>query len=243
MGRWPLKVMILAAGLGKRMLPLTAHRPKPLLEVAGKPLIVHHLEKLQRAGYREVVMNIGHLGEQISALLGNGQQFGLSIEYSREEALLETAGGIIKALPVLGDGPFLVVNADLWCDLPLGNLSKHSDYLAHLYLVDNPVHHPRGDFFLDFTQPLADMRDSFVVTDTDDKTAPQGAYTYSGISILEPALFDGYEPGVRALAPVLRRAITGNAVSATLYRGKWQDVGTPQRLNELNAWLSSQGTG
>ena len=242
-----MKVMILAAGLGKRMLPLTAHRPKPLLEVAGKPLIVHHLEKLQRAGYREVVMNIGHLGEQISALLGNGQQFGLSIEYSREEVLLETAGGMIKALPALGDGPFLVVNADVWCDLPLDNLSKHSDYLAHLYLVDNPAHHPRGDFFLDFTQPLADMRDSFVVTDRDAETAAQEseltAYTYSGISILEPALFDGYEPGVRALAPVLRRAIAGNAVSATLYRGKWQDVGTPQRLNELNAWLRSQGAG
>ena len=236
-----MKVMILAAGLGKRMLPLTAHTPKPLLEVAGKPLIVHHLEKLQRAGYREVVMNIGHLGEQISSLLGNGQQFGLTIEYSREETLLETAGGIIKALPILGDGSFLVLNADVWCDLPLEKVSKSSDCLAHLYLVENPAHHPEGDFFIDSTRPVSACEHFLVLDKPSDRVLQEGelrAYTYSGISILEPALFAEYEPGVRALAPVLRRAMTRSVVSASLYQGRWQDVGTPQRLKQLNALLS-----
>jgi len=242
-----LKVMILAAGLGKRMLPLTEHTPKPLLPVAGKPLISHHLEHLQRAGFKQVVINTAHLGEQIEAALGDGEKFGLSIRYSHEEQALETAGGIINALPLLGEQPFLVINADVWCDLPLAAPKScgrffENNLLAHLVLVNNPPHHPEGDFILDAGSALGGSDDAFLLKNKALKDQRVGAiekaYTYSGISVLSPELFDGCPPGSLALAPLLRSAIKRGKVSGSLYQGSWCDVGTPKRLRELNHFLS-----
>ena len=246
-----MKAMILAAGRGSRMRPLTDHTPKPLLEVNGKPLIVWHIEKLATAGYRDIVINIAWLGQQIPAALGDGTRWNVKLLYSDEqaEAALETAGGIIKALPLLGDAPFLVVNGDVWCDFdfqyksqtsspqPLsltgrGANEKVNDALlspvsplrngdlAHLLLVKNPVHNAAGDFSL---------RDGRVTTATDDR------YTFSGIGYYHPDLFDGVEYGKRPLPPLLRAAMQAGRVSGELHVGDWRDIGTPQRLAELNA--------
>jgi MurNAc alpha-1-phosphate uridylyltransferase len=227
-----MKAMILAAGRGERMRPLTDSVPKPLLEVGGKPLIAWHLERLARAGIDDVVINHAHLGHQIETTLGDGSLFGLRIFYSPEPpGALETAGGIVQALPLLGDAPFLVVNGDIWCDYEFRSVQAtaamltRQDLLAHLVLVSNPSHHAAGDF------SLADGR----------VTAPgELTFTFSGIGVYRPALFDGLERGGRAkLAPLLYKAIAARTLGGELFHGRWTDVGTPQRLAELNAQLSA----
>jgi MurNAc alpha-1-phosphate uridylyltransferase len=217
--------MILAAGRGERMRPLTDTCPKPLLCVAGKPLIVWHLERLAKAGFREVVINHAHLGDQIEALLGEGDAWGLSIAYSAEPTgALETAGGIAQALPLLGDEPFLVINGDIFCDWNPALAMLADDALAHLVLVPNPVHHPDGDFSLDGTKVGS------------GGTAPR--HTFSGIGVYRPALFAGIAAGqVAKLAPLLRAAMAQGRVSGELHCGRWTDVGTPQRLSELDTEL------
>lgn len=215
------------------MRPLTDHTPKPLLEVGGKPLIVWHLERLAGAGLREVVINHAHLGAQIEAALGDGASWGLSIRYSAEpEGALETAGGIANALPLLGcDEPFLVINGDTWCDWDVARALQlpAQNHLAHLVLVPNPSHHPRGDFTLNGRDVGADLTAG---------GAP--AYTFSGIGIYRPQLFAGIERGRPAkLAPLLRAAMAMGQVSGELHGGRWIDVGTPQRLAALDAELRS----
>lgn len=221
------KAMILAAGLGERMRPLTNHTPKPLLEVAGKPLIVYHLEKLAKAGFEEVIINIAHLGSMIPEALGDGARWGIKITYSdeQEEGALESAGGIVKALPLLGDAPFLVVNGDVWCDYAFDADFDLKGDLAHLILVDNPDHNAKGDFALE---------DGRVFNDGDAK------YTFSGIGYYSPELFAGIAYGASLLAPLLRKAIELKRVSGERYRGEWRDIGTPQRLDEVNKLLYNQ---
>jgi len=222
-----MKAMILAAGKGERMRPLTLHTPKPLVQAAGKPLIEYHLEALARAGFTEVVINHAWLGEQIEAHLGDGQRFGLSIRYSPEGEPLETGGGIFKALPLLGNEPFLLVNGDIWTDYDFAGLRAPLDGLAHLVLVDNPGHHGRGDF------RLLDGR----VVDGDD--AP-GTLTFSGISVLHPALFDGCQPGAFKLAPLLRQAMAEGRVSGERHSGLWVDVGTLERLAAVERLIAGR---
>ena len=221
-----MKAMILAAGRGERMRPLTDTIPKPLLNVGGKPLIVWHLEALVEAGIRDVVINHAWLGEQIEASLGDGRAYGIRIQYSPEKpAALETAGGIIQALPLLGQDPFLVINGDIWCDYPLQKLARQtldSSCLAHLLMVDNPPQHLEGDFVLE--KGLLGM-------DGEQR------FTFSGIGLYSPALFTGLAPGRRPLAPILRAAMTEGRISAEHYAGQWVDVGTPARLQQLDALL------
>jgi MurNAc alpha-1-phosphate uridylyltransferase len=225
-----MKAMILAAGRGERMRPLTDRTPKPLLPVAGKPLIVWHLERLARTGFREIVINHAHLGDQIEALLGDGDAWGVAIRYSVEPAgALETAGGIANALPLLTNEqetePFLVVNGDIFCDWDFvrARTALPADALAHLVLVDNPPHHLSGDF------SLANGR---VGADT-----PK--LTFSGIGIYRADLFAGIERGKPAkLAPLLHAAIAACKVSGERHTGRWVDVGTPERLAALDAELS-----
>ncbi len=231
-----MKAMILAAGRGERMRPLTDQIPKPLLPVGGKPLIVWHLERLAKAGLREVVINHAHLGAQIEAALGDGARWGLSIRYSPEpEGALEAAGGIASALPLLGsEAPFLVVNGDIFCDWDVSRAVKilAANDLAHLILVPNPQHHPHGDFSLE---------DGVVGADV-SMTAGTGteARTFSGIGIYRPQLFAELQRGLPAkLAPLLRGAMNAGRVSGELHAGRWIDVGTPQRLAELDADLGS----
>ena len=224
-----MKAMILAAGRGERMRPLTDAIPKPLLALAGRPIIVYHLEALAAAGIESVVINQGHLGEQLPAMLGRGDSHGLTIEYSWEGyPALETGGGLFQALGLLGPDPFLVVNGDVWTDLPLAPLLRSPAGLAHLVLVDNPAHNPAGDFLLD------DGRVSEVTSEP-----RTGALTYSGIAVLRPQLFDGCQSGAFPLAPLLRRAMRDGRVSGQHYRGAWVDVGTPERWSELDARLSA----
>lgn len=219
-----MKAMILAAGLGKRMRPLTDHCPKPLLPVAGKPLIVHHLERLKRAGINEVVINVSYRAEQIISALGDGSAYQMSIHWSQEASPLETGGGIQQALPLLGDAPFLLVNGDVWCDyLPSASALAAGD-LAHLVLVDNPSHHPEGDFALH-----------------QGRVSPHGEarLTFAGISLIRPELVAGEPPGAFALAPLLKRAMADQRVSGEHFAGHWVDVGTPERLAELDRHLQS----
>jgi MurNAc alpha-1-phosphate uridylyltransferase len=217
-----MKAMILAAGLGKRMRPLTDHCPKPLLPVAGKPLIVHHLERLRVAGIHEVVINVSYRAEQIMETLGDGDAFGLRIDWSRETTPLETGGGIQQALPLLGEAPFLLINGDVWCEaLPSAQALQGED-LAHLMLVNNPPHHPGGDF---------DLRAGRVHQSSATRL------TFAGISVIHPALLAGQPQGAFALAPLLRAAIDNQRVSGQHYAGHWVDVGTPERLAELESQL------
>ncbi|MDP1734292.1 MAG: nucleotidyltransferase family protein [Sulfuritalea sp.] len=230
-----MKAMILAAGRGERMRPLTDQTPKPLLPVGGKPLIVWHLERLAKAGLREVVINHAHLGAQIEAALGDGARWGLSIRYSPEpEGALEAAGGIANALPLLGnDEPFLVINGDIHCDWDVARAvyALPAKSLAHLVLVPNPPHHTRGDFLLANGEVRADIQ------------APAGneqVCTFSGIGIYRPQLFAEIERGQPAkLAPLLRVAMDAGRVTGELHAGRWIDVGTPQRLADLDAELRS----
>jgi MurNAc alpha-1-phosphate uridylyltransferase len=214
--------MILAAGRGVRMRPLTDTMPKPLLEVRGKALIVRTIESLVRAGIREVVINHAHLGDLIESALGDGSRFGAVIRYSREAEALESAGGIANALHLLGEEPFVVVNGDILCDFDLPTLAGRSlgKHLAHLVLVANPPHHPRGDFSLEGTQVVGQG---------------EPAWTFSGIGLYRPELFAGIRPGSRGqLAPLLRAAMARGLVSGEVHRGVWHDVGTPERLAALN---------
>lgn len=217
-----MKAMILAAGRGERMRPLTDTTPKPLLEAGGKRLIEYHLENLARAGFHDIVINHAHLGEQIEQVLGDGERYGLRIAYSAEGQALETGGGIFKALPLLGEAPFLVINGDVWCDYPYAELRQQDVTCAHLVMVDNPPQHPQGDFVLEYGR----------VHDKDGERL-----TFSGIGIYHPRLFAGCEAGAFALAPLLRRAIAEESVSGEYYGGRWFDIGTPERLQQLDRML------
>ena len=220
-----MKVMLLAAGRGERMRPLTDHTPKPLLHVGGKPLIVWHLERLAQAGLRDIVINHAYLGQQLETALGQGDKFGVRIQYSPENPVLETAGGIANALPLLGDAPFAVINSDIYCEydftlLPICAAALvQQDDAAHLVLVNNPTQHPAGDFGLNGVR----------VTDSLPK------FTFSGIGVYHPKLFAPIKRGsVAALAPLLRAQIVQNKIGGEHFSGRWVDVGTPQRLEQLD---------
>ena len=218
-----MKAMILAAGRGERMRPLTDRAPKPLLEAAGKPLIQYHIEALREAGFTELVVNHAHLGAQIVARLGDGRAFGVRIDYSPEPGgALETGGGIRQALPLLGEGAFVVVNADIWTDYPYRRLRREPEGLAHLVLVDNPDYHRDGDFQLNGDQVSAEG-------DT--------RLTFSGIGLYRPELFAAVPQGRFPLAPLLRSAMQAGQVSGEHYRGRWMDIGTAERLAELDRQL------
>jgi N-acetyl-alpha-D-muramate 1-phosphate uridylyltransferase len=224
-----MKAMILAAGRGERMRPLTDHTPKPLLKVAGRALIEHTISQLVAGGYTDIVINHAHLGQQIVDYLGNGQRYGASIQYSPEGELgLETAGGIINALPLLGEGVFLVVNADIATDFAYAQLHKLTLDLAHLVLIDNPTHHPQGDFGLDNLGQVG--------------VHLSERLTFSGIGLYHTDLFKGLESGSRKLGVLLREAIEAGRVSGQYFPGFWMDVGTPERLQALAAlsWTSNK---
>ena len=226
-----MKAMILAAGRGERMRPLTDCTPKPLLEVGGQPLIVWHLERLAAAGFRDIVINHAHLGAQIEARLGNGSSWGLSIAYSAEGTALETAGGIARALPLLGDAPFAVINGDIYTDFDFAGLrnelTPHSE--AHLVLVDNPPQHAQGDFYLHGDRLEA---------------AGQQRLTFAGIAVYGPQVFAGIAPDRPArLAPLLQAMIAQGVVSGEYHRGVWHDIGTPERLQALDEALHRQAAG
>lgn len=226
-----MKAMILAAGRGQRMRPLTDARPKPLLEAGGKPLIQHHIERLAAAGISDLVINLAWKGAMIPEALGDGARFGVRIAYSDEgDAALETGGGIFKALPLLGHAPFIIVNGDVWTDYPFqlllqrfsGDLGRAGSDLAHLVLVANPPQHPSGDFGLSAGR----------VTE-----GQEGRGTYSGIAVYAPQFFAGCAPGAFKLLPLLQAAIRDNRISGERYEGEWFDIGTPQRLAELDKKL------
>ena len=218
-----MKAMILAAGRGERMRPLSDAMPKPLLEVGGYRLIEYHLAALLKAGIREVVVNLSWLGERIREALGDGTRYGLSITYSAEGAApLGTGGGLHRALPLLGADPFLLVNGDIWIEMPFENLRRPAGSLAHLVLIANPPHHPQGDFGLDAGGRVV---------------AAPTPLTYSGLAVIDPRLFDGCEAGTFALKPLLDRALAAGRLSGQRHDGFWSDVGTPERLAALDAQM------
>ena len=220
-----MKAMILAAGLGNRMRPLTLYKPKPLLEVGGKPLIVWHIEKLKSIGVSEIVINSAWLADVLIGALGDGSQFGVKILWTREEEGLETAGGIINALPLLGTEPFILVNGDVWTTFDFADLLKIDlqDDLAHLVFVENPTQHPKGDFTLQEGRAY-----------TFDQNVAGESLTFSGVSVIHPKMFDGLEQGKRPLAPLLKDAMLNGKVSAEKMQAAWVDVGTPERLAALD---------
>ena len=225
--------MILAAGKGERMRPLTDHTPKPLLPVGGKPLILWHIEKLAKAGFGRIVINHAHLGDQIEEILGDGEAFGVELRYSREGEPLETAGGIATALPLIDADIFPVVNADVFCDYGFARFAdvmarmRDENTLAHLVLVDNPPHHPKGDFALAGEKVL------------DGDSAH--SLTFSGLGVYRRELFASTEPWKKApLAPLLKDAMKMGRVTGEHFRGRWLDVGTPQRLKELDREICNQ---
>lgn len=221
-----MRAMILAAGRGARMRPLTDHTPKPLLEVGGKPLIVWHIERLAQAGITELVINNAYLGKQIEDRLGDGTQWHVHIQYSAEQTALETAGGIAKALPLLGDESFLVVNGDVFTDIDYAATSLPVGKLAHLVMVDNPQQHAEGDFAL---------QDGLV------KQAADNRLTFSGIGVYHPDLFKSVQSGEAAkLAPLLISAMQQGLVSGQHHTGVWHDIGTPERLAQLDHWLKTR---
>lgn len=238
-----MKALIFCAGLGQRMRPLTDATPKPLLEVGGAPLVVWHLRKLAAMGIREVVINLSWLAERFPQVLGDGSAFGVHIAWSCEGAVpLETGGGMLQALPLLGNAPFLAINGDVWTDLDFSTLPREPAGDAHLVMIDNPPHHPRGDFHFDqagLLQPRSDSAANF---------------TYSGIGVYRPSLLRDWHkvfesstsPGLDGqpprfpLAPLLRAAMRRKAVSGQRHHGRWTDVGTPQRLAELDAQLAPE---
>ena len=228
-----MKAMILAAGRGERMRPLTDFTPKPLLKVGGKPLIVWHLERLAEAGFEEIIINHAYLGQQLEDALKDGTQWGLNIKYSPEKVALETAGGIANALHLLGGDPFLVINGDIYTDLDFNALVKQANlgqavfgnnhFLAHLVLVENPPQHPNGDF---------------AVSNGMLKNEGEKMLTFSGIGVYHPDLFADIKIGQPAkLAPLLRKAIEKNAATAKFFQGVWYDIGTPERLKSLDQSL------
>lgn len=220
-----MKAMILAAGKGERLRPLTLHTPKPLVKAAGVPLIEHHVRALAKAGFTELVINHAWLGQQIEDYLGDGARLGVHIRYSAEGEPLETGGGIRRALPLLGEAPFAVINGDIWTDFDFARLRRPLAGLAHLVLVDNPPHHPAGDFHLDGDQ-------------VSDDGEPR--LTYSGMAVLHPALFAGCPEGGFKLAPLLRGAMARLAVTGERHAGRWVDVGTLERLAELERILGER---
>ena len=213
-----MRAMILAAGRGERLRPLTDRTPKPLIEVGGKPLIVHHIEALADAGFREIVINQGHLGEQLPMVLGDGGRWGVNIHWSVEKPEpLETGGGIFQALPLLGPGPFLTVNGDIRTGYAFARLRAVKCDHAHLVMVPNPAHNPDGDFAL---------RHARLSEDGPDKL------TYSGIAVYHPRLFEGCSPGKFSMVPLLRRAMREHFVTGERYDGPWNDIGSPERLEQ-----------
>lgn len=230
-----MKAMVLAAGRGERLRPITDTIPKPLVPVAGKPLIVYHLEAILRAGIREVVINLSWLGEKLREALGDGGRFGMRITYMEEGPVaLETGGGIFNAIQHLGPEPFLVVNGDTFTDIDFRSLraaaaeDARSGFTARIVLVPNPAQHPRGDFGLDGDR----------VVDRDGER-----FTYSGIGVFSPVFFEGCDRGRFPLAPLLKRAIAAGRLRGELFRGEWNDVGTPERLAELNQRVESRQGG
>ncbi len=227
-----MRAMILAAGRGERMRPLTDIVPKPLLRVAGLPLVEHHIRRLASAGCRDLIINASHLAEQLIAYCGDGSDWGVSIRWSTEDHPLETAGGIAQALPLLGEEPFLVVNGDVWTDYPFGELLDQQlspSCSAHLVLVDNPPHHPLGDFLL-----AVDHRVSA-------RQGDASGLTYAGLGVFDPGFFADLEPGALALRPLLDAAIERSGLTGEYYGGDWEDVGTPQRLRELDSRIRTKG--
>ena len=219
-----MQVMILAAGRGERMRPLTDATPKPLLKAAGKSLIVHTIEQLVCAGFTDLVINHAYLGEQIEMALGDGSQFGATIRYSPEgKNGLETAGGIIHALPMMKDAPFLVVNGDIATNFPFATLKNQPVDFAHLVLVPNPKHHEKGDFHIDSNQYLS-------MTGTE-------RFTFSGIGLYSPEFFKTAPRNSTKLAPLLRDAMRENRITGELFEGFWMDIGTPERLQSFEAFL------
>jgi MurNAc alpha-1-phosphate uridylyltransferase len=236
-----MKTLIFAAGLGERMRPLSDITPKPLLHVGGKRLVEWHLENLARAGVREVVINISHLAPQFSGTLGDGARYGVHIEYSHEgETPLETGGGMLNALSLLGSEPFIAVNGDIWSDFDFASLPREPEGLAHLVLVDNPPQHPRGDFGVGADGKLFPFPDA---------QNAQRALTFAGIGVYRPEFLSDWKkvigdaPGAQenpprfSITPLLRAAISNSQVSWQQHRGAWNDIGTPQRLRELDAKL------
>jgi MurNAc alpha-1-phosphate uridylyltransferase len=221
-----MKAMILAAGRGERMRPLTDHTPKPLLKAGGRTLIEHRIASLAAAGFRDLVINHAHLGAQLEAYLGNGERYGVRIAWSREpDEALETGGGIFQALPWLDGDCFLVVNADIWTDYPFARLARQINGLAHVVLVDNPPQHPQGDFVLRGSRVLAEGTPRL---------------TFSGIGVYHRDLFIGCQAGRFPLAPLLRAAMEDDRVSGEHYTGEWRDIGTPERLADLDRVLSAR---
>jgi MurNAc alpha-1-phosphate uridylyltransferase len=222
--------MILAAGVGERMRPLTDHTPKPLLQVGGKPLIEHHITRLAQAGFRELVINVSHLARQIIDHCGDGRRWSITIRYSLEKEPLETAGGIQLALPMLGRQPFLVVNGDIWIDYDFSRLRRYRpapEESAHLVLVTNPPQHPQGDFLLDSAGWVR------------ERAAGETGLTYAGVGIYTPGFFSAMTPGKMPLRPLLDEAIRQSRLTGEYHPGNWEDVGTPQRLRELDEAVSS----
>ncbi len=218
-----MRAMILAAGQGERLRPLTDTVPKPLIKAGGKPLIEHHLEHLADAGFREVVINTGHLGDQLPAALGDGSRWGLGLHWSHERPEpLETGGGIFQALPLLGAGPFAVISGDIWCDYPLDRLRHVKCDRAHLVVVPNPPHHPEGDLALNGGRL---------------RTGGEPRYTFSGIAVYHPRFFEGCSPGRWRITELLRRTADEHLVTGELHRGAWHDSGTPERLAALRTAL------
>lgn len=224
-----MRAMILAAGRGERMRPLTDTTPKPLLEVAGKPLIVHHIENLKRGGFSEIVINVAHLGEKIIKKIGDGSRWDVKVFYSDERDMggLETLGGIVNAMPLLGEEPFLVVNADIFTDYPFNAAFDLGENMGHLILVPNPPQHESGDFGLFRGRVLNE---------------PENMYTFSGIAYYNPKLFLGQKLQKAPLAPLLREAIEQNTISGELFTKRWHDIGTPKRLQEINNEIKNPTT-
>lgn len=224
-----MKAMLLAAGRGERLRPITDTLPKPLVEVAGRPLIAYHLEALARAGIHEVVVNLSWLGGRIRTALGGGEGYGVRITYSEEgPEPLETGGGIFRALPLLGPRPFLVVNADIWTDMQFGRCpALEEDADARIVLVPNPMHHPRGDFGVG--------EDGIVLERDSDR------FTYTGVGVYRPEFFAGCRPGKFPLLPLLKRAIAARRLRGAVFHGEWFDAGSPQRLTRLDAHLRARG--
>jgi MurNAc alpha-1-phosphate uridylyltransferase len=227
-----MKAMILAAGRGERMRPLTDHCPKPLLPAGGKPLLQWHIEALAAVGVTSIVINHAHLGHQIESHFGDGSAFGVQLNYSAEATALETAGGIRKALPILGEDPFLVINGDVACDWPVAKALSIADewqagQLAHLVMVPNPLHNPAGDFALQGST-------------VKQPESGDAAFTFSGMGVYHPSLFAPVKVGdVAKLAPLLRQAMAAGKVQGELFKGFWMDIGTPERLEELDRRLNS----